>query len=110
MARKKLVDVPKLCQEYREGRSLRDLAQDYGCSHVFVWRALLEAGEPIRTTTSARTQALPKTKQRLHHIHAAHAVLLHSNGVPVDEIAFSLRHTPAWVKSKLAEAGIQAGE
>lgn len=110
MSPKKLaLDIPKVCQEYREGRSLRDLAREHGCSHVHLWRELLAAGEPIRKATDAQAQKLPKAKLSLHTVHAAHAVVLYTHGVPVGEIAYSLRHTPAWVRSKLVEAGVQVG-
>lgn len=110
MPRKKVVlDVPTVCREYQEGRSLRDLAKESGCSHVHLWRVLLANGVTIRGATDTQAQKLPKSRLSRNDIHAAHAVVLHSHGVPVDEIAFSLRHTPAWVRTKLAEAGIQAG-
>lgn len=98
------IDLDKAREDYRQGRSLRDLAKEYGCSHVHLWRALKAAGEPLRRV--GPVDPLPKARANLHAVHAAHALVLHSNGVPLREIAASLGHTEAWVKAKLKEAGI----
>lgn len=98
------IDVDKVREEYRQGRSLRDIAKECGCSHVHLWRVLKQAGEPLRR--KGPTDPLPKARASLHAVHAAHALVLHSNGVPLHEIAASLGHTEAWVKAKLRDAGI----
>ena len=100
----KNIDIDKAREEYRQGRSLRDLAADFGCSHVHLWRVLKEAGEPLRR--GGPTEPLPKARAKLHEVHAAHALVLHTNGVPLREIAASLGHTEAWVKQKLKDAGV----
>lgn len=103
-----MFDTVKLCADYRAGKSLRELAEEWQCSHVCVWRALQSAGEPIRKRSDPRVhKQMGVAKADLANAQAAHAVILYDYGVPIEEIAASLRHTASWVREKLTEAGVK---
>lgn len=102
------IDLSKLRSDYREGKTLRELAEEWKCSHVCVWRKLKDAGEPIRKKSDTQNhKKMVAVRVDLANAHAAHAVILYDYGVPIEEIAASLRHTAGWVREKLAEAGVK---
>lgn len=103
-------DVERVREEYRAGRSLRALAKEVGCSHVHVWRVLKASGESVRPKAAPRHPKMEGGRRELALVQSAHAVILFQHGVSVAEIAFSLRHTAAWVLSKLKESGVNMKE
>ncbi|KMS92079.1 transcriptional regulator [Streptomyces regensis] len=60
-ARKELAEA--FTKEYREGRSIRAIAEAHGRSYGFVHRVLTETGVPLRARGGdARTGAAPSTR------------------------------------------------
>lgn len=103
----KPLDIAKLRQEYREGRSLRELAKEVGVSHVHVSRALKEAGEPLRKARSAEIQQrMVEAKQHKALLQQRAVSVLFLNGLSPVEIAVVLQRSFVWVGRKLREEGL----
>lgn len=100
--------LPDLVLAYEEGRTLREIASEVGVSHVHLARLLKAQGAVMRSRASntAKTNA---AKADLAQIHSAHAVVLYSYGVPLDEIARSLRRPIEWIADQVRDAGLAAG-
>ena len=100
-------DVGKLIAEYDEGRSLREIASEVGVSHVHLSRVLRANGAVMRARSSAKnTKTANDLRAKRFTIQAAHAVILYSYGVDVEEIAVSLGRTPDWVTQEVVSAGV----
>jgi len=101
------VEVPRLIEQYEEGRSLRDLAAEIGVSHVHLARVIKANGAKMRERSSSRNpQAANALRAKRLAIQSAHAVILYAYGVDVDEIAVSLGRTPDWVRQEVFAAGV----
>lgn len=99
--------VEKLIADYEEGRSLREIAAEVGVSHVHLSRVLRANGAVMRARSSSRnTKTANDLRARRLTIQAAHAVILYSYGVDVEEIAVSLGRTPDWVVQEVVSAGV----
>jgi len=101
------IDVEKLRQEYREGRSLRELALECGVSHVQVGRLLKTAGEPLRVPRSNEIrQRMVDAKQTKAIVQQRAAAILLQSGMTPVEVATALGHTYDWVRRKAKEEGM----
>jgi hypothetical protein len=106
---KQPLDIEKLRQEYREGRSLRELAQETDYSHIHLWRLLQAAGEPMRKTPRQELQTkMAEARKEQADLMRRCVILLFKGGVTIPEIAVALGYKAVWVRSVLREASIYA--
>lgn len=108
MSKAKHVDIEKVRAEYREGKSLRELAQENGVSHVHIGRLLKGVGEAMRVPRSLEIrQRMVEAKQIKAIVQQRAAVVLYTQGsMKVPEIASALGRTYDWVTRKLKEEGV----
>ncbi len=101
------IDLEKVRQEYREGRSLRAIAQDYGYSHVHISRMLTKLGEPKRPHTNPEIQQrMREAKAKKVQLQREAAICLCKNGMQPQDVAVVLGHNLDWVRGILKEEGI----
>lgn len=109
-ARTVTADPAVICEEYRQGKSLRELAADHGCSHVHIRRVLQRAGEAPRKLSGKDLQArMSASKQRRAQIRETAAVILHGSGMPLEDIASAFGHSVAWVQTVLKKGAKPEG-
>lgn len=106
-AKRPPLDIEKVRQEYREGRSLRDIAAEVGYSHVHVRRLLQSAGEPIRKMQRYELQQrMRDAKDRMVDLRRRAAIALYKAGFATPEIAIVVGKTQTWVQAHLRDASI----
>ena len=100
-------DVEWMRQEYREGRSLREIAADVGYSHVHVRRLLQAVQEPIRAIPKGDLQKrMVEARTKLAELQAKAVPILFKSGMDVASIATAFQKRPEWVLTVLRDAQV----
>ena len=103
------LDLERLRQEYREGRSLRELAKETPYSHIHLWRMLKAQGEPMRQPPKHELQTkMVQARKDQSELVRRSVVTLFKGGFTVPEVSVVLNRKAVWVREVLREASIYA--
>lgn len=108
-ADRKPLDTEKVLTDYAEGKSLREIAQELGISHVHVSRILQKGGVARRPSTNPSIQQrMREARQKKVELQKQAALLLIKQGMTLPDVVVVLGRKPEWLARILKEEGIYA--